>query len=139
MKKPAQEEELAVLPVIEETADLRTETVEGQTVRVRRTVTSDTVPTDIELHRQDVEVTRHPIGRVVDEAPKTRTEGDVTIIPVLEEVVETRTVLRLVEEVHVRRVSAVHTETHDLQTRRHDIEVERTAPEGRTQPNPEFP
>lgn len=138
IKKANDSQQVDVLPVVVETATARVESVEGQTVRVRRAVTTDTVPTDIELHGSTVEVTRHPVDRVVETPPDIRTEGEVTIIPVLEEVVETRTVLRLVEEVHVRRVNAVRTETHDLETRRHDVEVERTAPDGRT-PQPPSP
>jgi uncharacterized protein (TIGR02271 family) len=57
----------------------------------------------VALKSEVVEVTRVAIDRVVERPPPIRTEGDVTIIPVLEEVafVEKRLVLK--EELHVRR------------------------------------
>jgi stress response protein YsnF len=78
------------------------------------------------LRREHVEVTRVPVDREVAEAPPIRSEGDVTIVPVLEErlVVEKR--LFLVEELHLRRM--VTTEGVELPAtlRRTHVEVERT-------------
>ncbi len=45
-----------------------------------------------------------PVGRVVDEAPAARAEGDTTIIPVVEERLVVVKQLFLVEEIHVRHV-----------------------------------
>ena len=66
---------------------------------------------EADLSEEHVEVTRVPMDRVVDAAPSIRTEGDVTIIPVLEEVavVEMRLVLR--EELHIRRRTEQRTVT----------------------------
>jgi uncharacterized protein (TIGR02271 family) len=60
---------------------------------------------DKELTHVRVEIERVPIDRTVEVAPPIRQEGDITIIPVVEEfvVVERRLVLK--EEVRVRRVS----------------------------------
>lgn len=128
------------LPVVEEEAHVSTRSVQGDTVTVRRAVEHRSSSTDVDLSNWNVVVTRHPVGRTVDAAPAVRTEGDLTIIPVLEEVVETRTVLRLVEEVHVRRVHTAHTETVEVETRHHDVHIERDAPNGRTpQPQTEIP
>ena len=56
------------------------------------------------------EIERVPVGRTVEAVPPARTEGDLTIMPVVEEigVVERRLVLK--EEIHIRRVR--HTERH---------------------------
>ena len=40
---------------------------------------------EVELDRYRVEVTRVPVGCIVDKAPVARAEGDTTIIPVIEE------------------------------------------------------
>jgi stress response protein YsnF len=60
---------------------------------------------DEELTHIRVEIERIPIGRTIDVVPPISHEGDVTIIPVVEEivVVERRVVLK--EEVRVRLVS----------------------------------
>jgi hypothetical protein len=56
---------------------------------------------EIELGDSDVSVERVPIGIIVDSAPQVQTEGDATILPVLEErlVVEKRLVL--IEKVRI--------------------------------------
>jgi stress response protein YsnF len=71
---------------------------------------------DMMLMHQQADVTRVPIGQYVGAIPPVREEGDVTIIPVVEEilVVERRLLLR--EEVHVRKVQTTnrHIETVPL-------------------------
>jgi len=56
------------------------------------------------LEGEQIEVTRVPIGKELQMVPEQRTEGDVLIIPVVEEmlVVEKRLVLK--EELHIRRL-----------------------------------
>jgi uncharacterized protein (TIGR02271 family) len=60
--------------------------------------------------REDVDVERVAIGRVVDTVPAVREEGDTLIIPVLEEmlVVEKRLVLK--EEIRVTKRRTTETE-----------------------------
>ncbi len=81
----------------------------------RRTVTRDEA-VSAELSHQHVVVERVAIGRIVDAVPPLRQEGDVTIMPVVEEelVVVRRLVLK--EEVHLRRVRTTvpHVETVTL-------------------------
>jgi stress response protein YsnF len=92
-----------IIPVVEESATIgKREVVTGH-VRVR-TVT-DTVEelTHASVQREDVEVTRVPIDRVVETAPEIRIDGDVTIVPVLEEVLVLKKRLVLKEELHIRR------------------------------------
>jgi stress response protein YsnF len=60
---------------------------------------------DEELTHVRVEIERVPIGRTVEVAPPIRQQGDVTIIPVVEEIVVVERQLVLKEEVRVRRVS----------------------------------
>lgn len=72
-------------------------------MRVRVSVHEREETLDVLLREQDVQVERVPIGRVVEHVPETRQEGDVLVIPILEEVliVERRLVLK--EEIRVRR------------------------------------
>ena len=71
-----------------------------------RTVT-DTVEETVKatVEGQTVDVTRVPIDRAIDAAPAMRTEGDLTIIPVVEEVLVIEKRLLLKEEVHIRRTT----------------------------------
>jgi len=55
------------------------------------------------LAEDRVEVTRVPLNREVNAAPPVRTEGEVTIVPVMEEVLVVEKRLVLKEELHIRR------------------------------------
>ena len=56
------------------------------------------------LRKESVEIERVPVGQVVHEVPQVRQEGDVTIIPIVEETVFVERRLVLKEEVRVRRI-----------------------------------
>ncbi len=71
-------------------------------VSVSISTSSREVTIDETLTRDAVEVERVPIGRFVDEPPPVRSEGDVLVVPVLEEIVVKRLLLK--EEIRVRRV-----------------------------------
>ena len=75
------------------------------TGRVRVQTLTDTIEelAHAEVQRESVEVTRVPIDKVVETAPEIRTEGDVTILPIVEEVLVVEKRLVLKEEVHIRR------------------------------------
>jgi hypothetical protein len=55
------------------------------------------------MFTEEAGVERIPVNRLVDTAPETRTEGDVTIIPIVEEVMVVEKRLLLKEEIHIRR------------------------------------
>ena len=97
------DERHATLPVVEEHLHIDKRTVSTGRVKVRtETEYVDEIASAL-LSSEAVEVERVAIDKPVEQAPPVRTEGDVTIIPVLEEVlfVEKRLVLK--EELHVRR------------------------------------
>lgn len=105
-----------VIPLAEERARIDTrERVVGR-VRVRTETREEDVEVAEALRSSRVEVERVPVDRFVDEAPAVREEEGVTIVPVLEEVLVRRLVLR--EELHVRRVEEEreHRETVTLRT-----------------------
>lgn len=54
------------------------------------------------LARERIEVERTAIDKPVDTAPEVRQEGDTIIVPIIEEVLERRLILK--EELRVRRV-----------------------------------
>lgn len=117
-------EETAAIPIAEERMSVSKRPVERR-VRIR-TVTEE-VPVSFaeDLHGDRVEVQRFAVERELTEAPPIRTEGDVTIIPVIEErlVIEKR--LFLVEEVHVRRLTGVERIEQPVMLRRQRVVVDR--------------
>ncbi|BDI30562.1 hypothetical protein CCAX7_26130 [Capsulimonas corticalis] len=107
------DENRIVVPIIEETLDVRKRIVETGKVRITKTVTEREEVVDIPFLRTEVDVRHVPIDRFVDAAPPIRHEGDVMIIPVMEEVLVVEKRLKLKEEIHVTHRQ---TEYHDTQT-----------------------
>ena len=92
------------IELVAETARLNVQLMAGPRVLVRTETWTESQTLTAELDHVRVEVTRVPVGRDVDAAPEVRVEGEVTIIPVVEERVVIRLQLVLKEELHVRRV-----------------------------------
>ena len=114
------------IPVIQEELVVGKRVVPTERVRVRTSPAEHEVIVRDTLWRQAVEVTRVPVEREVTEAPPTRTENGVTIVPVVEErlIVEKR--LFLVEEVHMRLAAGTHDVAMPTTLRRTQVDVERT-------------
>src|SRR5689334_16099449 len=93
------------VPVIEEELTVAKRQVAKGTVRVE--VRTETLQNEVPLtvSKDAVAVSRVPIDRPVDAPPPIRTEGDTTIVPILEEVIVVQKQLVLKEEIHVRRES----------------------------------
>jgi stress response protein YsnF len=62
-----------------------------------------TVDVDVPVYSEEAGVERVPVNRLVETEPQTRQEGDVTIIPIIEEVLVVEKRLLLKEEIHIRR------------------------------------
>ena len=119
-----------VIPIVEEIATVAKQEVVTGRVRVRTLTETVEELARAEVQREDVEVTRVPIDKVVEAAPQIRTDGDVTIIPVVEEVLVIEKRLVLKEELHIRRRIATETVEVPVALRRQRAVVERDAPEG---------
>ena len=113
---------------------------EAVTGRVRvRTETK----TFAEVVRQDLrgmraEVVRMPINRTLEPGerpPEPRTEGDVMIIPIFEEVIVVEKRLVLKEELHITQHLTTETVEVPVDLRRQRAVVERLSPDDETEPN----
>ena len=95
-------------------------------VRATRVTRTSEVDVDEALTHSDVVVERVIVGRVVSEVPPTRQEGNVTILPVVEEEVVVTRRLVLKEELHIRRVQRTEHYVERVVLRRQDVDVTRT-------------
>jgi len=121
-----------VIPVVEETLELSKERVETGKVRITKSVQSREVVVDDPLNRERVSVEHVPINQVVTgDVPQVREEGDVTVIPILEERVVTHKELVLVEEVRIRRDRSQYHDPKSVTLRKEVVSVERLAEDGR--------
>jgi stress response protein YsnF len=119
-----------ILPLVEETAAIyKREVVTGK-VRVRTITDTTEELARANLQSDTVEVTRVPIGKVVETAPEIRAKGDLTIVPVLEEVLVVTKQLVLKEELHIRRRVETETVEVPVSLRKQQAIVEREAPDG---------
>lgn len=127
------------VPVTEEQLDIRRRVVDsGRPLRLRKEVIEEPARVREALQVEAVTVERVPVGRVVQAWPELRQEGDVTVVPVIEERLVTRKELVLVEEIRLtRQKEEVRLET-ELALRRERITVERFDPaSGQWRPEPD--
>ena len=118
-----------VIPLAEETASVHKREVVTGRVRVQtRTDTIEELAT-ADLRRETVEVTRVPIDQVVEAVPEIRTEGDLMIVPVVEEVVVIEKRLVLKEEIHIRRTAQTEAVEVPVTLRKQRAVVERLGPD----------
>lgn len=118
-------DEKLVFPIIEEEAFLDKRVVETGKVRISKRISEHEQVIDEPLFREEVSVERVPVNQYVDRMPQVRHEGDVMIIPVVQEQLVMQKRLVLVEELRVRKQVV---ETHQPQSvtlRREDVEVRR--------------
>ena len=92
---------------------------------VRTTQVRDEVVEE-DLAHERVVVERVPIGQIVDAIPPLRQEGEVTIVPVVEEVVVVERRLFLKEEVHLRRVRTTERFVETVRLREQQVEITHT-------------
>ena len=91
------------IPVAREDIELSKKTVETGTVRIRKIVHEHEELIEQALLREEVDVKRVSINRVIDEPVALRYEGELLIVPVLEEVLVLQKQWVLKEELHISR------------------------------------
>ena len=117
---------VAVLELAEEQAVVSRRVVAGATVRVATTTSVREQQIDEALSRETIEIERVPVGRVVEATPDIRQEGDVTIVPVMEEVLVVERRLVLKEEVRIRRVRTAEAHRETVRLRFQEATVTRS-------------
>jgi uncharacterized protein (TIGR02271 family) len=135
-----------VIPVIEEQLQVGKKVVETGSVRINKIVREEevTVETPVVVEKLDIE--RIPINQYVESAPPAvRYEGDVMIVPILEEVVVVEKRLRLVEELRITKRQEHTQVSQPVILRKEEVTVDRrdnpdalnagTLPPGAASPN----
>lgn len=128
MSDPSRSEE-HVIPLVEEQVRVGKREITTGRVRITTEVHEHVEHVATDLHHSEVQIVRVPINRPVDAVPEVRTEGDVLIYPVVEEVVVVEKRLILKEELRVSRTRRTETFEQDVVLRSSEAVVERT-PEG---------
>lgn len=122
--------DVQTLPVIQEQLEVtRRQRESGHALRVRRHVSQEHVEVDEPVVNERVDAVRVPIGRVIAEPAVVRQEGDVMIVPVVEERLVLRKELVLVEEVRITRRIETQAVRERHTVRREHVVIERFDPD----------
>ena len=111
------------IPVVAEEVEVATRKVGGRTVTVTTSPISERETIAEPVTREEVSVERVPIGEVVEAIPEIREDGDLTVIPVVEERVRVVKELVLTEEIHLRRTRHETIDEQVVERRRTQVEI----------------
>jgi stress response protein YsnF len=112
-----------VIPVVEEETVVGKRWVDGDRVRVRKVVQEREQTVNETLAEERVEIERVPVNRYIDEPIRSRQEGDTLIIPVIEETLVVRLLLK--EEVRVTMRRTEKPISQPITLRKEDVVIER--------------
>lgn len=115
-----------ILPVMEEELHVGKRKVETGVTRVLKNVKLEEQSIVVPLERETVEVERVAVNRIIDHPVAERKEGDVTIIPVMEEVLVVEKKLCLREELRITRRHEVVRHTQREAVQKEEAVVEHT-------------
>jgi uncharacterized protein (TIGR02271 family) len=124
---------LHTIPLVAEQLQVELKTVESGRVHIGTRVVQTEQVVDQALRRENVEIERVSINRVVEQTVPTRNEGDVMIVPIYEEVLVVTRQLVLKEELHIRRrVSMEKAPPQSYILRREEVTISRSPAAGPT-------
>lgn len=95
-------------------------------VRIRPVAREET--RQVMVTDERVEIERVPVDRLVDRPEEVRHEGDLTIVPVMEEVLVVEKRIRVREEIRIRRIRTQHEERVTAVVQREEADVSRVDP-----------
>jgi len=117
--------EEAVVPIVEEELHIEKQKVETGRVRLTKTVQEREVLVTQPVMQEDIQIERVPVYRWLSEPATVRYEGDMMIIPVMEEVPVVEKRLRLKEELRVTKRQITTQRSEPVQLRTEEVHVER--------------
>jgi uncharacterized protein (TIGR02271 family) len=114
-----------VIPVVEENIHIDKRIMDADKVRISKKVNTEDVTVNVPTTHEEVTVKHIAVNQYVDSPPSVKQEGDVTIIPIVKEVLVVEKRLMLVEEVHVtkRRVETSVAQNETL--RKEEVIIDR--------------
>ncbi len=113
-----------VIPIVEERAVVSKQEVTTGQVRVSTRTEQRVVHVDDTIRKTVVDIQHVPINQFVEAEPQSREEGDVLIIPVVEEVLVKRLLLK--EELRITRTSTLEPVERDVTLRVMHADVHRS-------------
>ena len=124
-----------VIPVIEEQLLVEKQVVDTGRLLVNKTVREEEQVVTTPLSHDEITVERVSLNQYVETAPAVWYEGDLTVVPVVKEVLVLEKRLMLVEEVHITKRRVTTDETQRVMLRREEVTVERISNEADARPD----
>ena len=115
-----------IIPIVQEEVVFNKRIVETGKVRISKQIKEYEEIVDEPLLREEVAVERVPINQFIETAPKVRQEGDIMIIPVVQEQVFVQKRLVLVEELHVRKQVFEAHQPQRVILRKEEVDIKRS-------------
>jgi uncharacterized protein (TIGR02271 family) len=112
------------VPVLEETVRIDKTARDSDRLWIKTSVEERTEFVDLELLTGEALIERVPVNRIVETAPMVREEGDIIIVPLLEEIVVVEKKLVLREEIHIRRHETVKHVREPIRLRSEQVSLE---------------
>ena len=114
-----------VVPIVQEELHIGKQKVETGRVRLTKTVQEREVMVSEPSMQEDIQIERVPVNRWLTEPASVRYEGDIMIIPVMEEVPVVEKRLRLKEELRVTKRQITTQRTEPVRLRTEEVQMER--------------
>lgn len=121
----APEPPVSTIPVIEETPVIRKKKVDTEQVRIRKTVQQTPKIVEESLAREEVRIERKTVNELRQEPAQPRTEGNVYIIPVQEEILVVEKKILVREEIRIEKIHVQHNEKVTVQLRSEEVTIDR--------------
>jgi uncharacterized protein (TIGR02271 family) len=133
--KARHEREETVLPVVEEELQIGKRKVDTGATRVTKVVHEREETVEMPLLKEEVQIERVPKNTVIDAPVGIRQEGDVTVVPLVEEVLVVEKKLLLREELRITKQSSrvSHPQKEVLKSEEAIVEHEDISEESRRQ------
>jgi uncharacterized protein (TIGR02271 family) len=122
-----QTEKDLVVPVIEEEIEIG-KRVSHEKVQISKQVHEEEVEINEPSFREEIEIERIPKNEMLDAPVEPYTEGEIMVIPVVEERVVVTKHLVLVEEIRVKKIRIEVREPQRVMLRREEVKVDRDNP-----------
>ena len=113
------------IQVLEESISIGKRIVKGDTVSVSTQTHAVEEIAEVTMRHTVVDIERIAINRIVEKAAEIRTEGDVTVIPVMEEQFVIVKQLLLKEEIHIRKRTKAETVRQPVELLRQHVKIRR--------------
>lgn len=127
----ASETEEVVVPIVDEELHVDKRQIETGRIRLTKMVHEREVIVDEPFTREEIQVERVPVDRLVTEPVSVRYEGDTMIIPVMEELIVVEKRLRLKEELRVTKRQITTPQSRPVRVRTEEVHVERVSTQER--------